>query len=68
MPQLCTDNQKCVSKDPDVLLCAGRFITSFVRLVGREPAPSKCVLVSTSKVVRKDMRDWILSQEGISGR
>ena len=31
----------------------------FVRLVGQEPAPSKCVLMSTFRVVRKDMRDWV---------
>ena len=31
--------------------------TGSVRLVGQEPAPSKCVLLSISRVVRKDMRD-----------
>ena len=25
--------------------------------------PSKCVLLSTSRVVRKDMKDWVLSQQ-----
>ena len=35
----------------------------YVRLVGQEPAPSKCVLLSTSRAVRKDMKDWVLSQE-----
>ena len=39
--------------------CAGH-----VRLVGQERAPSECVLVGTCTVVRKDMRDWILSHEG----
>ena len=58
------DNLKCVSRDPDLLLSAARFTTGFVRLVGQEPAPSKCVLLSTSKEVRKDMKDWVLSQEG----
>ena len=29
-----------------------------------EPAPSKCVLLSTSTEVRKDMKDWVLSLEG----
>ena len=32
--------------------------------IGQEPAPCKCVLVSTSEVVRKDMRDWALTDEG----
>ena len=29
---------------PDLLLNAARFTTGYVRLVGQEPAPSKCVL------------------------
>ena len=35
---------------------------SYVRLVGQEPAPSKCVLLSTSKAVRSEMRGWVLSE------
>ena len=54
-PQLYADNRKCVSRDPDLLLDAARFTTGYVRLVGQEPAPSKCVLLSTSLVVRKDI-------------
>ena len=42
-PQLYADNLKCVSRDPGVFLRAARFTTGFVRLVGQEPAPSKCV-------------------------
>ena len=45
-----------------------RFSTGYVLLVGQEPAPSKCVLLSTSREVRKDMKEWVLSQEGIDGR
>ena len=45
-------------------MSAARFTTGYVRLVGQEPAPSKCVFLSTSGVVRKDMKDWVLSQEG----
>ena len=55
---------KCVSGDPGLLLNAARFTTGYVRLVGQEPAPSKCVLLSTSREVRKDMKDWVLSQDG----
>ena len=58
------DSLKCVSRDPEVLLGAARFTTGYVRLVGQEPAPSKCVLLSTSRVGRRDMKDWVLSQEG----
>ena len=63
-PQLYADNLKCVSRDPALLLRAARFTTGYVRLVGQEPAPSKCLLLSTSKAVRKDMKDWVFSQEG----
>ena len=42
-PQLYADNLKCVSGDPDLLLRAARFTTGYVRLIGQEPAPSKCV-------------------------
>ena len=63
-PQLYADSFKCVSRDPDLLLRAARFTTGYVRLVGQEPAPSKCVLLSTSKAVRAEMRGWVLSDEG----
>ena len=63
-PQLYADNLKCLSRNPDLLLSAARFTTRYVRLVGQEPAPSKCVLLSTSGEVRKDMKDWVLSQDG----
>ena len=58
------DNLKCLSRNPDLLLSAARFTTRYVRLVGQELVPSKCVLLSTSREVRKDMRDWVLSQDG----
>ena len=47
-----------------MLLRAARFTTEYVRLVGQEPAPSKCILLSTSREVRRDMKDWVLSQDG----
>ena len=63
-PQLYADNLKCVSGDPDLLLDAARFTTGYVLLVGFEPAPRKCVLLSTSREVRKDLKGWVLSHEG----
>ena len=63
-PQLYADNLECVSTDPGVLLRAARFTTGYVRLVGQEPAPSKCVLMSTSRAVRRDMRGWVVTDEG----
>ena len=35
-----------------------------IRLVGQAPAPSKCILLSTSAEVRGLMKDWILSDTG----
>ena len=58
------DNLKCVSRDPGVLLHAARFTAGYVRLVGQEPAPGKCVLMSTSRAVRRDMRGWVVTGEG----
>ena len=63
-PQLYADNLKSVSLDPDLLLAAARFTTGYVRLVGQEPAPSECVLLSTSREVRHSMKGWVLSQKG----
>ena len=63
-PQLYADNLKCVSWDSDLLLRAASFTTGYVRLVGHEPAPSKCVLLRNSRAVRVEMRGWVLSDEG----
>ena len=62
-PQFFADNLKCLSRSPDLLLHAARFTTKYVRLVGQEHAPGKCVLLSTSREVRKDVKGWVLSQE-----
>ena len=66
-PQLYAGNLKCVSRDPGVLLRAAGFTSGYVRVVGQERAPGKCVLMSTSWEVRKDMRDWTWADEGIDG-
>ena len=62
-PQLYADNLKCLSDNPDLLLHAARFTTNYVRWVGQEPAPSKCVLLRTSREVRKNMKGLVLSHE-----
>ena len=49
------DNFKFVSGDFGLLLRAVQFTSGHVRLVGQEVAPSE---------VRKDMKDWVLSQDG----
>ena len=63
-PQLYADNLKCVSSNPEQLLRAATFTSGYVRLVGQEPAPSKCVLLSTSAAVRRDMKAWVISDKG----
>ena len=47
-----------------MLLRAARFTTGYVRLVVQEPAPNECVLMSTSWTTRRDMRDWVSTDDG----
>ena len=63
-PQLYADNLKCVTSNEDDLLEAAWFPNSYIRLVGQTPAPRKCVLLSTSAVVRGLMKNWVLSHAG----
>ena len=51
-PQLYADNLKCVSGEANDLLEAAA------------PAPSKCILLSTSAEVRGLMKDWVVSDTG----
>ena len=41
---LYADSLKCTSFDVDSLLAAARYTMSFVKVVGQEASPSKCVL------------------------
>ena len=64
-PQLCADNLKCsapVSRCPSLVLL-GSLLSMFVR-VGQDVSPGKCVLLSTSKSVRKAMKLWDISGGG----
>ena len=63
-PQLYADNLKCVRNRPEQLLRAAQFTSACVKLVGQEPAPSKCILMSTSAVVRHEMKEWVISDQG----
>ena len=63
-PLLYADNLKCVSSNLGQMVSAARFTSAYVRLVGQEPAPSKCIFMSTSAVVRKDINDWLISGGG----
>ena len=62
-PQLYADNLKCVSTWPEQLLRAAQVTSAHVKLVGQELAPSKCILMSTSAVVRQEMKEWVISDQ-----
>ena len=55
------DNLKCTTTDDAHLLAAARFTDRYIRAVGQEASPGKCVLLSTSQVTRKRMKDWSIS-------
>ena len=63
-PQLCADNLKCSAERPGVLLDAAGFTSRYVRAVGQDVSPGKCVLLSTSKSVRRAMKLWDISGYG----
>ena len=60
-PQLYADNLKCGAERPRALFESARFTAQYVRSVGQDVSPGKCVLLSTSKSVRKAMKLWDVS-------
>ena len=63
-PQLYADNIKCTSYSVDSVLAAAQYTVSYVRAVGQEASPSKCVLLCTSKAARRRMTSWRNRNEG----
>ena len=63
-PQLYADNLKCSAERPLALCAAARFTAQYVQSVGQDVSPGKCVLLSTSKSVRKAMKLWDISGDG----
>ena len=63
-PQLYADNLKSTSYDVESVLTAAQYTVSYVRAVGQEASPSKCVLLSTSKADRRRMSAWRNRNEG----
>ena len=55
-PQLYADNLKCSAECPGALFDAARFTSRYVRAVGQDVSPGKCVLLCTSRSVRKAMK------------
>ena len=62
-PQLYADNLKCTSYNVDSVLAAAQYTVSYVHAVGQEASPSKCLILSTSKAVRRHMT-WRNMNEG----
>ena len=54
-PQLYADNLQCSVERPGALFDSARFTALHFRSVGQDVSPGKCVLLSTSKSVRKAM-------------
>ena len=63
-PQLCADNLKCSAERPGALVVSTRFTALYVRSVGQDVSPGKCVLLSFSKSVRKAMKLRDISGSG----
>ena len=64
-PQLYADNLKCSAQGPCALFESARFTAKYVRSVGQDVSPGKCVLLSTSKSVRKAMKLWDVAGDGV---
>ena len=60
-PQLYADNLKCSAECPNALFGAVRFTAQHVRSVRQDVSPGKCVLLSTSKALRRAMKLWDVS-------
>ena len=63
-PQLYADNLKCSTSRPRALFESDYFTARYVRLVGQDVSPGKCVLLSTSRAVRRAMKLWDISGDG----
>ena len=67
-PQLYADNLKCSAERPGAFFGSARFTAEYVRAVGQDVSPGKCVLPSTSKSVRNSMKLWYISGDGRFGK
>ena len=63
-PQLYADNLKCSAERPGALFESARFTAQYVRSVGQDVSPGKCVFLGTFKSVRKAMKLWDVSGRG----
>ena len=63
-PKLYAADLECSSACPRALLGAARFTVQYVWAVGQDVSFGKCVLLSTSKSVRKSVKLWDVSGDG----
>ena len=56
LPQLYADNLKCSAARPRAVFESAHFTAQYVRSVGQDVSPGKCVLLSTSRAVRRAMK------------
>ena len=63
-PQLDADNLKCSATRPRALFDSAYFTAQYVRSVGQDVSPGKCVLLGTSRAVRRAMKLWDVSGDG----
>ena len=63
-PQPYADNLKCSAARPRALFESANFTAQHVRSVGQDVSPGKCVLLSSSKSVRKAVKLWYVAGDG----
>ena len=63
-PQLYADNLKCNASRPRAFFQSAYFTARYVRSVGEDVSPGKCVLLSTSRAVRGSLKLWDVSGDG----
>ena len=63
-PQLYADYLKRSAARPRALFESAHFTAKYVRLVGQDVSPGKCVLLSTSRAVRRAMKLWDVAGDG----
>ena len=61
---LYADNLKCCAERPGAFFDSARFTARYVQSVGQDVSLGECVLLSTSKSVRKAMKLWDVSGGG----
>ena len=67
-PTLYAGNLECSAESPRALVGAARLTAWYVRAASQDVSPGKCVLLSTSEAVRKSVKLWDVSGDGLPGK